>query len=136
MSNLLFQLISLEEAIFSEAGWLIVVCGRIDLMDQIAQLQKRIFQNKKKKGFNTEDEETELLFIAEELGEAVSASRKGKKRKLAEEAVDIIIYCLGLLSILKIDASKEIEKKVKKNEGRNYNKSKKGFGFIEKNNRC
>ena len=91
-------------------------------MNQIADLQKRIFQNKIKKGFNTKSVEIELLLITEELGEAVSAYRREGKEKLAEEIVDIIIYCLGLLAILKVDASKEIEKKVEKNEARNYNK--------------
>lgn len=89
-------------------------------MDQITQLQKRIFENKVKKGFNTKSVELELLLMMEELGEAIRAYRREGKKKLAEEVVDIIIYCLGLLGIMKVNASREIEKKVKKNETRSY----------------
>lgn len=83
-------------------------------------MQQRIFQNKVKKGFNIKSVEIELLYITEELGEAVRAYRRAGKEDLAEEIVDIIIYCLGLLAILKVDAEKAIVKKVEKNEGRNY----------------
>jgi NTP pyrophosphatase (non-canonical NTP hydrolase) len=102
-------------------------------MDQIADLQKRIFQNKVEKGFNLESIETELLLITEELGEAVRAYRREGKKELTEEIVDIIIYCLGLLAILKVNASEEIEKKVKKNGTRTYSKvSGRGWGAVEK----
>lgn len=102
-------------------------------MSEIRDLQKRIFKNKIDKGFNTTDVGKELLLITEELGEAISVYRREGGEKLAEEIVDIIIYCLGLLEILGFDALKEIQKKVEKNEKRVYKKtsSKHGWGAVE-----
>lgn len=104
-------------------------------MSEIRNLQKRIFKNKVDKRFNTTDVGTEFLLITEELGEAISAYRREDGEKLAEEVVDIIIYCLGLLEILGLDASEEILKKVEKNEKRVYKKisSEHGWGVVEEN---
>ncbi len=100
-------------------------------MTEISELQKRIFQNKVRQKFNTRKVEPELLYIMEELGEAVRAFRRDDE-KFTEEIVDVIIFGLGLLEILKIDAEEEILKKVKKNESRVYTTgSKKIFGQIE-----
>lgn len=101
-------------------------------MSELADLQERIFKNKKEKGFNVSDIGTELLLITEELGEAVRAFRRENKTELAEEIVDITIYCLGLLAILDVDASTAIQKKVEENEKRVYQKvSEQGWGVVE-----
>lgn len=91
-------------------------------------IQKRIFKNKQNKGFNTEKIEPELLFLTEEIGEAVAAHRRDKREELVSEVVDIAIYALGLLAILGVDAEKEITKKMEINEVRKYVGSKKGWG--------
>jgi len=115
---------------FGAAG-VLKTFGETD-MSELADLQERIFKNKKEKGFNVSDIGTELLLITEELGEAVRAFRRENKTELAEEIVDIIIYCLGLLAILDVDASTAIQKKVEENEKRVYQKvSEQGWGVVE-----
>ena len=92
-------------------------------MDELTlrQIQKRIWDNKVKKGFNTTDVSKEFLYLTEELGEAVRAYRKDNKEELAEEIVDLIIYSLGLMEMLGKDGYEEIMKKIEKNEKRKYN---------------
>lgn len=104
----------------------------MNVQNDISKIQKRIFENKVKQGFNTKKIEPELLYLTEELGEAVAAYRRDKIKEFIDEIVDVIIYGLGLLAILKVDASKEILKKLKINEKRHYSKtSKKGWGHID-----
>ena len=91
----------------------------------IRELQKRIFQNKVKKGFNTTDLSKEFLYLMEELGEAVRAFRKDSKDDLAEEIIDLVIYCFGMLEIMGKDVYEELIKKIEKNEKREY-QGKKG----------
>ena len=93
----------------------------------LRQIQKRIWKNKVKKGFNTTDVGREFLYLTEELGEAVRAYRKDDKDSLAEEIVDLIIYSLGLLEMLGKDGYEEILKKMEKNEKREYKPTKGGF---------
>lgn len=93
----------------------------------LREIQKRIWDNKVKKGFNTTDISKDLLYLTEELGEAVRAYRKDNKDELAEEIVDIIIYSLGLLEMLGRDGYEEIMKKNEKNEKRVYQGEKGAF---------
>lgn len=93
----------------------------------LKEIQKRIWENKIKKGFNTTDPSKEFLYLTEELGEAVRAYRKDNKEELAEEIVDIIIYSLGLLEMLGKEGYEEIIKKMDKNEKREYQGRKGAF---------
>ena len=93
----------------------------------LKEIQKRIWDNKVKKGFNTTDISKDLLYLTEELGEAVRAYRKDDQDELAEEIVDIIIYSLGLLQMLGRDGYEEIMKKNEKNEKRVYQGEKGAF---------
>lgn len=97
----------------------------------LREIQKRIWENKKRKGFNTTDVSKELLYLTEELGEAVKAYRKEDKEELAEEVVDIIIYSLGLLEMMDKESYDEIVKKIEKNEKREYQPTKGGFHLRE-----
>ncbi len=93
----------------------------------IREIQKRVWKNKVKKGFNTTDISKELLYLTEELGEAVRAYRKDSKDALAEEIVDLIIYSLGALEMLGKDGYEELIKKIEKNEKREYQGAKGDF---------
>jgi NTP pyrophosphatase (non-canonical NTP hydrolase) len=93
----------------------------------LKEIQKRIWANKVKKGFNTKDVSKEFLYLTEELGEAVRAYRKGNQDELAEEVIDLIIYSLGLVTMLKKDAYFELIKKMEKNEKREYQGKKGAF---------
>lgn len=90
-------------------------------MPDLKQLQKRIYDNKVDKGFNVTDVEKEFCFIYEELAEAWNAYNK-KLPDVGEELADVAIYLLGLAQILGIDLGEEIDKKVEKNEKREFKK--------------
>ena len=88
---------------------------------KLKELQKKIYQNKVNKGFNTTDIAKEFCLLYGEVGEAYEAYRK-KKPDLNEELADIAIYLLGISEILGFDLEKEIENKVAINEKRVYKK--------------
>ena len=87
----------------------------------LKEMQKRIYQNKINKGFNTTDIAKEFCLLYGEVSEAYEANRK-KKPDLNEELADIAIYLLGISEILGFDLEKEIENKVAINEKRVYKK--------------
>jgi NTP pyrophosphatase (non-canonical NTP hydrolase) len=88
-------------------------------MVDLKKLQKRVYKNKVKQGFNVTNIEKEFCYIQTELGEAIKAYNK-KLPDLGEELADITIYLLGLSEILGINLEKEIVNKIKKNEKREY----------------
>lgn len=88
----------------------------------IKEIQKRIWQNKLKKRFNTTVPEKEVVHLLEELGELVRAHRKGKKSDFIDALVDIIIYGLGIFEMYKKDGYELIFSKMKQNERRRYSK--------------
>ena len=88
-------------------------------MIDLAQLQKRVYQNKIDKGFNITDIFKEFCYTYGELSEACEAYMK-KKDDLGEELADVALYLLGLSEILGIDLEKEILNKIEKNEKRQY----------------
>lgn len=82
-------------------------------------IQKVIFDNKVKKGFNTTNVELEFCLTNGELAEAFEAYNK-RMPTVGEELADVAIYLYGLAEILGFDLNKEILKKVHKNKGRIY----------------
>ena len=90
-------------------------------MINLKDLQKRVWNNKVKKGFNTTDVNKEFCLIHEEVSEAFHAYRK-KLPDLGEELADVAIYLLGLAEILGLNLEDEILKKIDKNELREYKK--------------
>lgn len=88
-------------------------------MIDLEKLQKEIYQNKVNNGFNTTDINKEFCLTYGELAEAYEAWRK-KKNDLGEELADVAIYLLGMSEILGINLAEEIQKKVYKNEKREY----------------
>lgn len=85
------------------------------------ELQKRIYENKLKKGFNVTDINKEFCLFYGEVAEAYDAWRKNKDN-VGEELADIAIYLLGISEILGIDLEQEIINKIKINEDRVYEK--------------
>ena len=88
-------------------------------MIDLEKLQKEIYQNKVNKRFNTTDINKEFCLTYGELAEAYEAWRK-KKNDLGEELADVAIYLLVMSEILGINLAEEIQKKVYKNEKREY----------------
>ena len=85
----------------------------------LKEMQKEIWQNKVNKGFNTTNVEKEFCLLYGEVGEAFNAYNK-KKNDLNEELADIAIYLFGLSEMLGFDLEDEIVKKMKKNKKRVY----------------
>lgn len=84
-------------------------------------VQKQILENKINKGFNTTDICKEFCFLTGEVAEAFEAYYK-KKDDLGSELADIAIYLLGLSEILGFSLEDEINKKMKINLERQYEK--------------
>lgn len=85
----------------------------------LKEMQKEIWQNKVNKGFNTTNVEKEFCLLYGEVGEAFNAYNK-KKNDLNEEIADIAIYLFGLSEMLGFDLEDEIVKKMRKNKKRVY----------------
>lgn len=88
-------------------------------MENTRSIQKEIFDNKIKKGFNTTNVEFEFCLAYGELAEAFEAYRK-KLSTVGEELADVAIYLYGIAEILGYDLNDEILKKVDKNKNRVY----------------
>ena len=89
------------------------------------RLQKEVYDNKVRHGFNVTDLNMEFCLAHGELGEAYIAWLK-KQDDVGEELADVAIYLLGISEILNIDLGKEIELKIEKNKNRIYKENKKG----------
>ena len=85
----------------------------------LKEMQKEIWQNKVNKGFNTTNVEKEFCLLYGEVGKAFNAYNK-KKNDLNEEIADIAIYLFGLSEMLGFDLEDEIVKKMRKNKKRVY----------------
>ena len=83
------------------------------------EAQKRVVENKIKHNFNTTDMNLEFILLYSEVAEAAKAWRE-EDPELGEELADIGIYLLGLAEFAGIDLGAEIEKKMLKNEKREY----------------
>ena len=86
---------------------------------ELQEMQKKIFENKLNKGFNTTDVPKEFCYLYGEVSEAYEAYLK-KKSDLGEELADIAIYLMGLSQILGYDLKEQIENKMEKNVKREY----------------
>lgn len=85
----------------------------------LKEAQKRVWENKLNKGFNTTDVHKEFCYLVGEVGEAIDAYMK-KKDDLGSELADIGLYLLGLSEMLGYSLADEMEKKMKINESRVY----------------
>ena len=83
------------------------------------EAQKRVVENKIKHNFNTTDMNLEFILLYSEVAEAAKAWRE-EGPELGEELADIGIYLLGLAEFAGVDLGAEIEKKMLKNEKREY----------------
>ncbi len=84
----------------------------------IRAAQRLVDENKRAKGFNR-DVPTEICLLQGELTEFFQAWWRGED-EAGEELADVMIFALGLASILDIDLDAEVEAKIAKNAGRRY----------------
>lgn len=92
-------------------------------MIDLNECQKRIVDNKIKKGFNTTNMHMEFCLLNGEVSEAYEAwLKKFDRAELGSELADIGIYLLGLSEMLGFSLEEEILKKMEINENRIYEK--------------
>ncbi len=98
-------------------------------MIDLVALQKRIYANKVRHGFNVTDVGKEIVLMVEELGELANAYKRSDKRpapeiSLKEEMVDavgdLMVYCLGLCEMLGVESEAVLRTIVAQNERRTY----------------
>ena len=89
------------------------------------EMQKEVWDNKVKKGFNLTNVEKEFCYIYGEVGEAYEAYLK-KKDDLGEELADIGLYLLGLSNMLGFSLQEQMEKKLEKIKKRIYTRDENG----------
>jgi MazG-like family len=90
----------------------------------ILSAQKRAWQNKVAKGFNTSDIPLEFCLLQGEIAEAIDACKD--REDIGEELADVAIYLLSLAEMTGTDLQDEIEAKVAKNAVRVYRRQPNG----------
>lgn len=90
---------------------------------------QQAYEIAKSKGWHEEKRETGtiLALIHSEVSEALEADREGDTKNFAEELADVVIRVFDLCGSRKIDLGKEIEKKMAKNEKREYKHGGKAY---------
>lgn len=91
-------------------------------MVDFKELQKRVMDNRREKGFNN-DIPSDFCRAYEELSEAFSRYNKNQPG-VAEEFADVIIFLLGMSHTLGFDLEKELIAKIEKNQNRKYKREK------------
>ncbi|MBS3052688.1 MAG: hypothetical protein J4428_04950 [Candidatus Aenigmarchaeota archaeon] len=86
----------------------------------LLKTQKEIFDNKVKRKFNTTDVGKEIILMTEELGELAKAYKHGNKDEMIDAVGDLMVYCLGLCEILKINSEELLQKIVENNKTRSH----------------
>lgn len=89
-------------------------------MIDLIKLQKEIFENKVRRGFNTTDICKEIVAISEELGELARAYKLNDKKEMVNETGDIMVFCLGLFEILGVNGEGVLTKIVENNKNRSH----------------
>lgn len=85
----------------------------------IAEVQRRAWQNKQAKGFSTADVPLEFGLLTAEVSEAFTAWRR-RQADLGAELADVLIYVTCLAEMTGIDLDTEVERKLAVNAAREY----------------
>ncbi|MEV1005024.1 MazG nucleotide pyrophosphohydrolase domain-containing protein [Nonomuraea sp. NPDC050202] len=91
----------------------------------LRDVQKRAWENKLAKGFNTTDMPLEFALAHGELSEAFEAARKHPET-LGEELADVLIFLTSIAEMSGIDLDAAVEAKMAKNEARRYTRGAHG----------
>ena len=95
----------------------------------IDQLQSEVYSNKVKKGFNIFNIGDEIILMTEELGELAKAYKHSNQKianridnieELSDAIGDIMIYCLGLCTMLGINSSELLRDIIDNNKTRTH----------------
>jgi NTP pyrophosphatase (non-canonical NTP hydrolase) len=84
-----------------------------------AEVQRRLWANKVRQGFNTTDVPLEFNLLHREVAEAFTAWLEDKP-DYGGELADIMLFTFALAEMAGLDLGAEVEKKLIVNEGRVY----------------
>lgn len=103
-------------------------------MVDLTALQKEVYENKVRHGFNLTNMAEEFCLTMTELSEAYKALNLNDKNELAEELADVIIYVLGIAELQHVEVEPALIKKIEKNRRRRYFRNEDGsWGKTEDN---
>lgn len=86
---------------------------------ELREMQKQVWENKIRHGFDTTNVDREFCLLYGEVGEAYEAYIK-KHDNLGEELADVAIYLMGLAGMVGLDLEDEVTKKIEINSKREY----------------
>lgn len=86
---------------------------------ELREMQKKVWDNKIKHGFDITNVDREFCLLYGEVGEAYEAYIK-KHDNLGEELADVAIYLMGLAGMVGLDLESEVTKKMEINSKREY----------------
>lgn len=86
---------------------------------ELREMQKQVWENKIRHGFDTTNVDREFCLLYGEVGEAYEAYIK-KHDNLGEELADVAIYLMGLAGMVGLDLEDEVTKKMEINSKREY----------------
>ncbi len=86
---------------------------------ELREMQKQVWDNKLRHGFDTTNVDREFCLLYGEVGEAYEAYIK-KHDNLGEELADVAIYLMGLAGMVGLDLEDEVTKKMEINSKREY----------------
>lgn len=86
---------------------------------ELREMQKKVWDNKIKHGFDITNVDREFCLLYGEVGEAYEAYIK-KHDNLGEELADVAIYLMGLAGMVGLDLEDEVTKKMEINSKREY----------------
>ena len=98
-------------------------------MIDLQQLQREIYQNKIRRGFNVTDVGKEIVLMAEELGELARAYKNSDKLpapdishkdEMVDAIGDLMVYCLGLCEMLAVNSETVLQTIVEHNQTRTH----------------
>lgn len=89
-------------------------------MIELKQIQREIFENKKRRGFNTTDVGKEIVLMTEELGELAKTFKNKNKDEMLDATGDLMIYCLGLCEMFGVDTEVLLQRIVEHNKTREH----------------
>ena len=96
-------------------------------MIDLQELQRAIYANKVRRGWNVTDVGKEIVLMVEELGELARAYKNSNKRpadqidqreEIVDAIGDLMVYCLGLSEMMGVNAAEVLTQIVETNKGR------------------
>ncbi|MBN1259240.1 MAG: hypothetical protein JXB35_01035 [Anaerolineae bacterium] len=98
-------------------------------MADLQTLQREIYANKVRRGWNVTDVGKEIVLMVEELGELARAYKNSDKQPapdvshkadMVDAIGDLMVYCLGLCEMLQVDAGEVLEAIIANNKTRSH----------------